>query len=190
MLPEPAPADSIRLGYALTHEDLRDGIAAQQRRGWVRWLVPILVIAVLAGIVVGLFSAETEELSARAAAIALGVILVLAAIIGGLAVLLVRLALAAMYHWQARLLLRGNPWLSQPVQATVTAAGIHLRSATEEATVSWAHHPFYLETDRSFVLLASKGLGATLVVLPKRGLVAADPAQLRAMLATHARERP
>jgi hypothetical protein len=85
---------------------------------------------------------------------------------------------------------RGNPWLSQPVQATVTDTGIHLGSATEDATIAWSHHPFYIETDRSFVLLASKGLGAMSVVLPKRGLVEADPSQLRAMLATHVRERP
>ena len=189
MLPEPAPADPIRLGYALTLDDLRDGVAAQQRRGWVRWLVPILAVAVLAAVVRGLVSAEVWELSAGSAAIVVGVVLVLAAIIGALGVLLVRLVLAAMYRWQAHLLVRGNPWLSQPVQATVTDTGIHLRSATEDATIAWSRHPFYIETDRSFVLLSSKGLGAMSVVLPKRGLVEAGPSQLRAMLATHLRER-
>lgn len=85
--------------------------------------------------------------------------------------------------------MRGNPWLSQPVRAAVTDAGIHLRSATEDAKIAWSHYPFYVETDRSFVLLASKGLGAMSVVLPKRGLVEADPSRLRAPLATHTRER-
>ncbi|MET8361935.1 YcxB family protein [Micromonospora sp. NPDC005171] len=190
MLPEPAPTDPIRLDYALTPDDLRDGVAAQQRRGWVRWLVPILAVAVLAAVVEGLVSAEVWEFPTDAAAIVVGLGLVLAAIIGGIAVLLARLALAATYRWQAHLLVRGNPWLSQPIQAMVTDTGIHLRSAAVDATIAWSHHPFYIETDRSFVLLASKGLAATSVVLPKRGLVEAGLSQLRAMLATHVRERP
>jgi hypothetical protein len=190
MSPEPAPVEPIRLGYALTHDDLRDGIAAQQRRGWLRWLVPILTVAALASVGKGLYSAEVWQLPAGAVAIVVVVVLVLAAIIAGLGILLVRLALAAMYRWQAHLLVRGNPWLSQPVRATVTDAGIHLRSAAEDATIAWSRHPFYIETDRSFVLLSSKRLGAMLVVLPKRGLVEADPARLRAMLAAHACERP
>jgi hypothetical protein len=186
MSPEPAP---IRLDYALTHDDVRDGVAAQQRRGWARRLVPVVGVAALAAVVAGLVSAEVWQLPAGAAAVAVGVSLVLAAVIGGLAVLVLRLMLAVVYRWQARLLVRGNPWLSQQVQATVTGTGIHLRSATEEASVAWSRHPFYIETDRSFVLLASKGLGAMSLVLPKRGLVEADPSLLRAMVALHARER-
>ena len=84
----------------------------------------------------------------------------------------------------------GKPVAVPGARATVTDTGIHLRSATEDATIAWSHHPFYLETVRSFVPLASKGLGAMSVVLPKGGLVEADPSQLRAMLATHVRQRP
>ncbi|MCX4469473.1 hypothetical protein C5N14_12925 [Micromonospora sp. MW-13] len=190
MLSEVAKTRPIELAYTLTRDDLRDSVAAQQRRLWGRWLVPLLGVAALGAAISGFVSAEVWELSAGAAAIAVAIGLLVAAVIAGIALLLIRLLTAAIYRWQARLLVRGNPWLSQPVRATATDTGVHLRTSTGDATTAWSHYPYYIETNRSFVLLASKGIGAVSVVLPKRGLVEADPAQLRAMLATHARERP
>ncbi|MER5338437.1 YcxB family protein [Micromonospora sp. NPDC002717] len=190
MLPARATIRPIQLAYTLTDDDLRDSIAAQQHRLWGRWLVPVLAVAALGAAIMGFISAEIWELSAGAAAIALAIALAVTAVIAGVAILLLRLLTAAIYRWQARLLVRGNPWLSQPVHATATDAGIHLRTSTGDATTAWSHYPYYIETNRSFVLLASKGIGAMSVVLPKRGLVEADPSQLRAVLATHAHERP
>jgi YcxB-like protein len=190
MLPERATTRPIQLAYTLTHDDLRDSVAAQQHRLWGRWLVPVLVVAALGAAVMGFIFTEIWELSVGAAAIAAAITLVVTAVIVGIALLLLRLLTTAIYRWQARLLVRGNPWLSQPVHATATDTGIHLRSGTGDATTAWSHYPYYIETNQSFVLLASKGIGAMSVVLPKRGLVDADPSQLRAMLATHARERP
>jgi hypothetical protein len=148
------------------------------------------VVAAVGASIKGLLSAEVGELSAGAAAIAVAIGVALVAVIVGVALLLLRLLSAAIYRWQTGLLVRGNPWLSQPVHATATDTGIRFRSGTADAVTAWSHYPYYFETNRSFVLLASKGVGAAFVVLPKRGLVEADPSQLRALLATHARERP
>ena len=107
----------------------------------------------------------------------------------GLGLLLFRLLVAArwIYRWQVRLIMRGNPWLSEPIRATVDDTGLRLTSASRSETAAWSHYLRYVETERSFVLRASERLGAAVLVLPKRGLVTGDPAPLRALLETHCR---
>lgn len=72
---------------------------------------------------------------------------------------------------------------------TDTGIGVHTSNGAVESRWSWPQFPLYVETDLSFVLLASKRLGATAFVLPKRGLGAEDSAQLRALLDTHCHRR-
>ncbi|WP_328475210.1 YcxB family protein [Actinoplanes sp. NBC_00393] len=186
MSSEPATTAPIRLDYTLTPEDLRDAVAAQQRRGWLRRRVPMMIVVVAAATLTGLAAARVWEMPPGAALIAIVLAAAVASVLGTIAVLVLNLILAGVYRWQAHLLIRGNPSLSQPAQGTVTATGIHLRSATDEATYGWASYPLAIETDRSFVLLASRGLGAMVIVLPKRGVVDTDPSHLRALLTTHA----
>jgi YcxB-like protein len=109
----------------------------------------------------------------------------------GFGLLLFRFLVAArwMYRWQVRLLMRGNPWLSEPIRAIVDDTGLRLTSASRSETAAWSQYLRYVETDRSFVLRASERLGAAVLVLPKRGLVTGDPAPLRALLETHCQRR-
>jgi hypothetical protein len=175
----------IELRYTLTPDDLLDGVTAQRHGVRRRWPVVLMVVAALVGIAIGFVRAEAWDVSADTAKIMVVVTLIL--LVGGVGfgLLVYRLLLRWVYRWQVRLLLRGNPSLSQPIRTTLTDSGIHASNATEETRSSWGQYPLYTETERSFVLLASKGLGAMLLVLPKRGLGGADPARLRALLDTH-----
>jgi hypothetical protein len=179
----------IELRYTLTTDDLLDGIAAQMR-GIRRWSVAVLVFIPLVGIGIGSVMSEVWTLPADAFPIIAVAFLAILVVAVGLGLLLYRPILRLAYRWQARLLLRGNPWLTQPIRSTITDAGIETANATAEARSSWSQYPLYVETDRSFVLLASKGLGAVALVLPKHGLVGEDPARLRAMLDTNSNRRP
>lgn len=189
MTSEQVRTGPIELRYTLTSDDLFDGVAAQLRGVWRRGLFFLLTVAPLLGLAAGLVRSEVWELSADAVSIVAVAALVLVLVIVGFSLLLYRLLLRWMYRWQARLLLRGNPWLSQPIQTTVTDTGVHASNATGEARSSWSQYPLYVETDKSFVLLASKGLGAMALVLPKRGLVGEDAAPLRALLDTYSQRR-
>ena len=182
MTSERVTTSPIELRYTLNSDDLVDGIAAQLRGIWRRGLVLLLTVPPLLGLAIGFVRSEVWELPAGAVAIIVAACLVLAFVIVGFGLLLYRLLLRWIYRWQARLILRGNPWLSQPIQTTVTDTGIHASNATGESRWSWSHYQLYIETDRSFVLLASQGLGAMALVLPKRGLVGEDAARLRALL--------
>ncbi|MGI5152597.1 YcxB family protein [Plantactinospora sp. CA-294935] len=92
-----------------------------------------------------------------------------------------------IYRLNVRLLIRANPALTQPMTATVDEGGVRVQNVSGEMQSGWSMHPLHVETDRSFVLLASRGRGAAVLVLPKRGLAGADPAPLRALLAAHSR---
>ncbi|HEU0042893.1 MAG TPA: YcxB family protein [Jiangellaceae bacterium] len=185
MSAEQCTTSPIELHYTLTSEDLFDGIVAQQRGFRPRWLIALVTVAVLAGLAKGLVSATIWELSAWAVAAVVVVSLVLVLVAAGSSLLLLRVLFAWIFRWQARLIVRGNPWLSQPIRATVTETGVHVSNSTGESRSGWAQYPVYAETDRSFVLLASQRRGAVMLALPKRGLVGSDPAPLRALLATH-----
>ncbi|MGI5524689.1 YcxB family protein [Micromonospora sp. CA-259024] len=189
MSSEQVTTGAIELRYTLTSDDLRDGVAAQQRGIWRRGLVALLTVPPLLGLAEGFVRLEVWELPADAVSIIVVASLLLALVIVGFSVLLYRLLLLLVYRWQARLILRGNPWLSQPIQTTVTDTGVHVSNATGESRSSWSQYPLYHESDQSFVLLASRGLGAMALVLPKRGLVGEDAARLRAVLDTHCHRR-
>jgi hypothetical protein len=189
MSTEQTTTDPIVLRYVLTSDDLRDGFAAQQRRVWRRWLLPLLTVAALIGLAKAFVSSAIWELPANAVAILAAISLLVVLVVVGLSLLLIRLLFAWIYRWQVRLIMRGNPWLSQPIRATVTETGVHLSNATGETTSRWAQYPLYVETDRSFALLASEKRAAAVLVLPKRGLVGADLARLAALLTTHSRKR-
>jgi hypothetical protein len=179
----------IELRYTLTSDDLVDGVASQLRGVWRGGLILLLTAAPLMGLAIGFVRSEAWELSADALAIVAVAALVLVIVIVGLGLLLYRLLLRGLYRWQARLILRANPWLAEPMRTTVTPAGVHASNTTGESRSSWSQHPLYVETERSFVLLASKGFGAMALVLPKRGLVGQDAAPLRALLDTHSNRR-
>lgn len=189
MTSEQVKPGAIELHYTLTPDDLLDGVAAQMRSLWRRGLVALLTVPPLVGLAIAFVRSEVWELPADAAPIIAVVSLVLVLVAAGFSLLLYRLLLRWSYRWQARLIMRGNPWLSQPIRTTVTDTGVHASNATGESRSSWSQYPLYVETDRSFVLLASKGLGAMALVLPKRGLVGEDPEPLRALLATHCHRR-
>ena len=182
MSPEQVTVDPIELNYTLTSDDWLDGFATQ-RRHFRRTMLIVGVVAVLVVAVVA--SGSFRNVSAG------GFVAVLAVVFLGL--LLLKLLLGSrsrwIYRWHVRLIMRGNPWLSQPIRATVADTGLHLTNATVSSTAAWSQYPLYLETDRSFVLLASANIGAAVLILPKRGLGGADPTSLRSMLDTHSQRR-
>ncbi|TCC58872.1 YcxB family protein [Kribbella pittospori] len=185
MSSEQVTVGPVELSYTLTQDDWLDGFIAHRRHVRRPWLVPLLIAAAVVGVL--LASRDSRALSAGdVAALALAVSV---AIVIGL--LLFRFLVTArwMYRWQVRLIMRGNPWLSEPIRATVDDTGLSLTSASRSETAAWSNYLRYVETDRSFVLRASERLGAAILVLPKRGLVTAEPAPLRALLETHCRQR-
>ncbi|MEU5791447.1 YcxB family protein [Micromonospora purpureochromogenes] len=189
---ENVTAHPVQLRYVLTSDDLLDGFAAQNRsiaRPWyVRWLSTLLTVGLLA--VVFVSSAVSGDVAAGTAVIgAVVVFIVVVPVVVGFSLLLRRLFGGSrwIYRLQVRQIMRGNPALSQPMQATVTDTGVHLSSAAGQSTTSWAQHQLHVETDRSFVLLASERRGGAVLVLPKRGLDAAGLAPLRSLLSAHSR---
>jgi hypothetical protein len=178
----------VELSYTLTEEDWLDGFVAHRRRVRRPWLVPVLIVAALVGLLLGrVFFGGSRAMSAGDVAALATVALVDI----GLGLLLFRLLVGTrwIYRWQVRLIMRGNPWLSEPIRATVDDTGLRLTSASRSETAAWSHYLRYVETDRSFVLRASERLGAAVLVLPKRGLVTGDPAPLRALLETRCHRR-
>jgi hypothetical protein len=186
MSSEHVTTDPIELQYTLTSDDLSDGVSALDRHALRPWLIPVLSLAAVAVVSV---SNRLWELSVGAIVAVLAISLAAVLVVSGISQVLVRLLGALIDRWQVRLILRANPWLSQPIRASVTDAGLHLSNATEDSTIGWRQYPLFVETDRSFVMLASEKRSAALLVLPKRGLVGAAPEQLRALLATHSRKR-
>ncbi|MEU4472935.1 YcxB family protein [Micromonospora sp. NPDC023888] len=180
MSSEQVTVDPAELTYTLNEEDWLDGFVAHRRRLRRPWLVPILIVAALVGLVISngfrAMSAVDVAILGTAALIAIG-----------FGLLLFRFLITArwMYRWQVRLIMRGNPWLTEPIRAIVDDTGLRLTSASRSETAAWSQYLRYVETDRSFVLRASERLGAAVLVLPKRGLVTGDPAPLRALLETH-----
>ncbi|GAA4565087.1 hypothetical protein GCM10023176_12390 [Micromonospora coerulea] len=193
MTPEQVTTGPIELRYTLTADDLLDGVTAQRRGVRRPWMAALVAVAPLVGLAIGFVRAEVWEVSADAAPAiaAVSVVLLLGSVGFGLLLywLLLRLLPRSVYRWQVRLILRGNPWLSQPIRTTVTDTGIHASNAAGESRSSWSQYPLYAETDQSFVLLASKGIGAMALVLPKRGLGGEDAARLRTLLDTHCHRR-
>ncbi|OKI41024.1 YcxB family protein [Micromonospora sp. CB01531] len=184
MSSEQVTVGPVELSYTLTQDDWLDGFVAHRRRVRRPWLVPVLFVAALVGLLLGLLSSDGSRAMSAADLAALATVALVAI---GLGLLLFRLLVAArwIYRWQVRLLMRGNPWLSEPIRATVDDTGLRLSSASRSETAAWSHYLRYVETDRSFVLRASERLGAAILVLPKRGLVTGDPAPLRTLLETH-----
>lgn len=186
----------VELGYTLTPDDLVDGFTARRRRLSRRWPVT-MALAPPVGLAIASVVAQVWTLpadKARTLAVAYLVLLLVAeAFVLPLYWLYARLChpllLRSIYRWQARLILRGNPWMAQPIRATVTDTGVRAGNATGEGTSYWSQYPLYDETDQSFVLLASKGLGASMFVLPKRGMGGEDAARLRALLDAHCSRR-
>ncbi|MEV0809863.1 YcxB family protein [Micromonospora sp. NPDC050200] len=188
---ENVAAHPVQLHYTLTSDDLLDGFAAHNRsipRPWyLRWLSTLLGTGMLG--VVFVSSVLSQNLTG-AAAVAIGVVFIVAVLVGvGFNLLLRRLfgGSRMIYRLHVRQIMRGNPALSQPMQATVTDTGVRLSSAAGQSTTTWAQYPLHVETDRSFVLLASERRGAGVLVLPKRGLDAAILAPLRSLLSAHSR---
>jgi hypothetical protein len=187
MSSEQVTVGSVELSYTLTQEDWTDGFVAHRRRVRRPWLIPLLIGAALVGLLPRLVSDGSWPMSgtdvAVLATVALGAT--------GFGLLLFRFLVGVrwVYRWQARMVMRGNPWLSEPIRATVEDSGLRLTSASRSETAAWSHYLRYVETDRSFVLRASERLGAAVLVLPKRGLLTGDPAPLRALLDAHCPER-
>jgi hypothetical protein len=178
----------VELNYTLTEDDWLDGFVAHRRHLRRPWLVPVLIGAALVGLLPGLVSSDGSR-AMSATDVAAPATVALVAI--GLGLLLFRLLIAArwIYRWQVRLIMRGNPWLSEPIRAIVDDTGLRLNSASRSETAAWSQYLRYVETERTFVLRASERLGAAVLVLPKRGLVTGDPARLRALLETHCHRR-
>jgi len=179
--------DPIELCYTLTQDDLVDGIAAQQRGLWRGWRVALLVVPALLGLAIGFVRSEAWDMPADAVPIIVAATLAIVLLAAGAGLLIHRLLLRRIHLWQARLILRGNPGLSQPIRTTASDMGISADHATGASISSWSLYPLYVETAHSFVLLASKRLGAMALVLPKRALLDDDSARLRAMLDTYSR---
>ncbi|GHJ57468.1 hypothetical protein Nm8I071_67750 [Nonomuraea sp. TT08I-71] len=184
MASEQVTVGPVELGYTLAEDDWLDGFIAHRRRVRRPWLIPLLIVAVSVGLLLGrVLSGDFRAMSAADVAAQATI-----ALVGiGLGLLLFRFLVGArwLYRWQVRLLMRGNPWLSEPIRATVDDTGLRLTSASRSETAAWSQYLRYVETDRSFVLRASERIGAAVLVLPKRGLVTGDPARLRALLETH-----
>lgn len=180
--------EPIELRFTLTADDFVDGLAVQIRGIRTRWTVVLMAGAVLVGLVIGL-GPRAPELTSRSGAVVLTVVLIFSGVAIGLGVLLARVLRRPMRRWQAGLIMRGNPWLTQPITAIVSTAGLDVRNAAAHSVSNWSQYPLYAETDRSFVLLASKSRGAMSLVLPKRGLPDGDPAPLRALLDSCCRRR-
>jgi hypothetical protein len=184
MSSEQVTAGPVELRYTLAEEDWLDGFIAHRRRVRRPWLLPVVIVAALVGLLIGrVASGGSRAMSAADVAV-----LVATALVGiGFGLLLFRFLVGArwLYRWQVRMIMRGNPWLSEPIRATVDHTGLRLTSASRSETAAWSQYLRYVETDRSFVLRASERLGAAVLVLPKRGLVTGDSAPLRALLETH-----
>jgi hypothetical protein len=184
MSSEQVAVGPVELSYTLTDDDWLDGFIAHRRRVRRPWLVPILIVAVLVGLFLGYVTSDGY----RAMSVAHVATLAMVALGGiGFGLLLFRFLVATrwIYRLQVRMLMRGNPWLSEPIRAAVDDTGLRLNSASRSETAAWSQYLRYVETERSFVLRASERLGAAVLVLPKRGLVTGDPAPLRALLETH-----
>ncbi|MFE9207513.1 hypothetical protein [Micromonospora sp. NPDC007230] len=184
MSSEQVSVGPVELSYTLTEDDWLDGFVAHRRRVRRPWLVPVLIVAVLVGLILGYVISNGSRAMSAAVVAALAMV----ALVGiGLGLLLFRLLVAArwIYRLQVRMIMRGNPWLSEPIRAAVDDTGLRLSSATRSETAAWSQYLRYVETERSFVLRASERLGAAVLVLPKRGLVTGEPAALRALLETH-----
>ncbi|MGW5667463.1 YcxB family protein [Micromonospora sp. NPDC003776] len=184
MSPEQVTVGPVELSYTLTEEDWLDGFIAHRRRVRRPWLVPVLIVAALTGILIGRVAAGRSREMSAADVVAVATVLLVGI---GLGLLLFPLLVGArwIYRWQVRMIMRGNPWLTEPIRATVDDAGLRLRSASRSESAAWSQYPRYVETERSFVLRASERLAAAVLVLPKRGLLTGDPAGLRALLETH-----
>ena len=186
---EQVTMDPIEFGYTLTPDDLADGIAAQQRSMWRGWRVALVVLPALVGLAIGFVRSEAWDLPADSAPIIAVASLVLVFLAVGVGLLTHQLLVRRIHRWQARLIIRGNPALSQPIRTTLSDTGISADNATGASMSSWSMYPLYVETDHSFVLLASKGLGAMALVLPKRALVGNDAARLQAVLDIYCHRR-
>ncbi|MEV4620836.1 YcxB family protein [Asanoa sp. NPDC049573] len=174
------PDPLVELEYTLSEDDWLEGFVAHRRHIRRPWLVPLLVAAALVGLLLGRalgggpVPTSLTDAAVTVAAVGLGLLLCW------------RLVVARWLHrWQARLLIRGNPWLSKPIRAFVDDNGLLLASPSRAETSPWSHYLRYVETERSFVLRESELTGSAVLVLPKRGLVEADPSLLRSLLEAH-----
>ena len=123
MSSEQVSVGPVELNYTLTEDDWLDGFIAHRRRVRRPWLVPVLIVAALVGLLIGRVISDGSRAMSAADVAALATV----ALVGvGLGLLLFRFLVAArwMYRWQVRLIMRGNPWLSEPIRATVDDTGL------------------------------------------------------------------
>ena len=186
----------IELRYTLTADDLADGLIARRRdlrrRGFVMVAAAPPVGLVIASIFAEFWRVPADKVGSLVVSLLLlllGAEAVVLLLYGPYARFVYPRLLGSIYRWQARLVLRGNPWLGEPILATVTDAGVHAGNVTGEGTSYWSQFPLYTETNRSFVLLASARFSASPFVLPKRALGGDDAAALRALLDAHCTRR-
>ncbi|GAB3974880.1 hypothetical protein V1634_18650 [Plantactinospora veratri] len=189
MASEHVTTGEMTLRYTLTAEDLLDGFAAQSRSfhhpWYLRWPTTILTPVVVAAVLVR--AALAGDFSTVVALAVLALLVVLMPIMVGVDLLLLRFLRnpRLIYRLNVGLLVRANPALTKPMTAVVDEVGVRVHNVGGEMRSGWTMHPLHVETERSFVLLASRRRGAAVLVLPKRGLGEADPAPLRALLAAH-----
>jgi hypothetical protein len=140
--------------------------------------------------------ARTARWASRPVLVGVGIVGALLALVGRIWPVAFGLAVAAvvvgfpslLYRRVSRRLVRDNPGLHGPATLTVTADGVRTQATTTESRVSWSRYQRYVETTKSFVLLASDKPGAALQILPKRALSApAEIERLRALLDQHLR---
>ncbi|MEV4539845.1 YcxB family protein [Asanoa sp. NPDC049518] len=181
--------EPIECRYTLTRNDLVDAMTAQQHGRWRRSWVVVLLGAGLVGVGIGFARSEGGALSAGATVL-VAVVCLAAVLLGvGFGLVTRRFLMRWVRLWQVALIMRGNPALAQPVRTVVSDAGISMENATGSAKSAWAQYPLYTETDRCFVFLTSKGLGAMALALPKRALDGDDTARLRAVLDAYCHRR-
>lgn len=188
MLPADTTEGAVELRYTLTAEDVLDGLTARHRsvrRPWYLRHSRLLVILAVVSIVY-LSAARSGGLS-RAGLLVFLVLILLTALVIVATRLAMRVPARMIQRASVRRMVRDNPAFCQPMVSTVSPAGLHVISGSGESTVRWTQYPLHVETERAFVLFASERPGGAMHVLPKRGLVEADPASLRALLASHSR---
>ncbi|MFE9691498.1 YcxB family protein [Micromonospora sp. NPDC005806] len=183
-----ATTQPVRIEYTVTAHDLLDGLTEAHRVVRRPWYLRRPFLYAL-GVVIGVGIAAAGDPPSSDSWLALVGLAAVVLVAVGVAHLLLRLMnpVKLTYRWSARQLVRGNPMLAQPLSAAVGDDGIQLASATGESAVRWTQYPFHSETPKSFVLLASNRIGATVLVLPKRAMGESDVAGLQALLAAHTR---
>ncbi|GAA1040514.1 hypothetical protein GCM10009557_62010 [Virgisporangium ochraceum] len=194
--PPPDVDGAVRLTYALTVDDLTDGLLAQSAAHRPRFLRSPLFLTAVAALALAILLGDAlvfHVAGLNVVAVLIGWVVAIA----GLVFVVHRVSDATLrrlpvgarviFGLTARILMRGTPTLAERTRTVVDGTGLHVTAETAGWTAAWAQYPVHRETDGSFALFASDRTGAQIVVLPKRGLAEPDAERLRALLATHSR---